>query len=169
MQRITFEQIRTEFMIGVEAINVQNYPKAITAFKRTLSFLKVIDNNDRELESSCHYNLGEAYKNSNMFQEAIDSFSSAIDIKATNEDAYLGLSDCYFLLETNEGLKRAVEILSKCILYFPNNEIAHLNKGVALFKLNRNSEAYSSLQQALRLGSPEARMYLEIVKKYVNK
>ena len=168
MQKISFEQMRTEFMIGVEAINEQNYPKAIIAFKRTLNFLKAIDNTDRELESSCHYNLGEAYKNSNMLQEAIVSFSSAIEVKATNEDAYLGLSDCYFLLETNEGLKRVIEILSKCILYFPNNEIVHLNKGVALFKLDRYSEAYSSLQRAFQLGSQEARMYLEIVRKYVN-
>jgi tetratricopeptide (TPR) repeat protein len=168
VQKISFDQIRDEFMIGVDAINSQNYPKAIIAFNKTLNFLKINENTDKELESSCHYNLGEAYKNSNMLQEAINSFSSAIEVKVSNEDAYLGLSDCYFLLETNEGLKRVIEILSNCILHFPNNEIAHLNKGVALFKLDRYSEAYSSLQRASQLGSHESRMYLEIVKKYVN-
>lgn len=169
IQKISFDQIRDEFMIGVDAINSQDYPKAIIAFNKTLNYLKINENTDKELESSCHYNLGEAYKNSNMLQEAIDSFSSAIEVKVSNEDAYLGLSDCYFLLETNEGLKKVIEILSKCILHFPNNEIAHLNKGVALFKLDKYSEAYSTLQRASQLGSHEARMYLEIVRKYVNR
>ena len=167
MQEISFEQIRTEFMIGVDAINEQNYSKAITSFKKTINYLKESNNTDKELVSSCHYNLGEAYKNSNMFHEAIDSFTSAIEVKETNEDAYLGLSDCHFLLETIEGLKQVVEILTKCINYFPNNEIAHLNKGVALFKLDRYSEAYSSLKRASQLGSQESKMYLQIVEKYI--
>ncbi len=168
MQEISFEQIRTELMIGVDAINEQNYSKAIISFKKTINYLKESNNTDKELVSSCHYNLGEAYKNSNMFHEAIDSFTSAIEVNPFNQDGYLGLSDCYFLLETIEGLKQVNEILTKCIMYFPDNEIAHLNKGVALFKLGKNSEAYSSLQRASQLGSQESKMYLEIVRKYVN-
>ena len=120
MENVTFEQIKIEFMSGVEAINVQNYLKAITAFQRTLDLLKISGSNDLELISSCHYNMGEAYKNSNRLVDAINSFSSAIEIKNTNEDAYLGLSDCYFMLETNEGLNKVIQVLSKCILLFPN-------------------------------------------------
>jgi tetratricopeptide (TPR) repeat protein len=168
MGNVSFEQIKIEFMSGVEAINVQNYLKAITSFQRTLDLLKVSGSNDLELKSSCHYNMGEAYKNSNRLVEGINSFSSAIEIKNTNEDAYLGLSDCYFMLETNEGLNKVIEVLSKCILYFPNNEVAHLNKGVALFKLSRYNEANSSLQHAHGLGSQEAILYLGIVSKYIN-
>lgn len=166
-QMISFEQIKTEFMIGANALNSDNYPKAITAFNNAINLLEKTKNTDKELISSCHYNLGNAYKFSNRLQEAIDSFTTAINIKATNEDAYLGLSDCYFLLENNDVLEKVIEILSTCISYFPNNAIAHLNKGVALFKLDRYNDAYISLKKAQQLGDQDAGVYIEAVRRHI--
>lgn len=167
-QVVSFEQISSEFMTGANALNSNNYSKAITAFNETLNLIQIANYNDIELESSCHYNIGNAYKFSNQLQEAIDAFSSALNIKATNEDAYLGLSDCYFLLENNNSLEKANNILSTCISYFPNNKIAHLNKGVALFKLNRYNDAYTSFKNAQQLGDEDAGIYIEAVRKYIN-
>jgi len=166
-QVVSFEQIRSEFFTGANALNSNNYSKAITAFNETLNLIQIANYNDIELESSCHYNIGNSYKFSNQLQEAIDSFSSALNIKATNEDAYLGLSDCYFLLENNNSLEKANNILSTCISYFPNNKIAHLNKGVALFKLNRYNDAYTSFKKAQQLGDEDAGIYIEAVRKYI--
>ncbi len=166
-QVVSFEQIRSEFFTGANALNSNNFSKAITAFKETLNLIQTASYNDIELESSCHYNIGNAYKFSNQLQEAIDSFSSALNIKATNEDAYLGLSDCYFLLDNNNSLEKVINILSTCISYFPNNKIAHLNKGVALFKLNRYNDAYTSFKKAQQLGDEDAGFYIEVVRKYI--
>jgi len=166
-QVVSFEQIRSEFFTGANALNSNNYSKAIKAFNETLNLIQIANYNDIELESSCHYNIGNAYKFSNLLHEAIDSFSSAINMKATNEDAYLGLSDCYFLLENNNSYEKDNNILSTYISYFPNNKIAHLNKGVALFKLNRYNDAYTSFKKAQQLGDEDAGIYIEAVRKYI--
>jgi tetratricopeptide (TPR) repeat protein len=167
-QVISFEQIKSEFMTGANALNSNNFSKAISAFNSTLNLIQLANHNDKELESSCHYNIGNSYKFSNQLHEAIDSFSSALKIKATNEDAYLGLSDCYFLLENNDSIEKAINILSTCISYFPNNKIAHLNKGVGLFKLNRYHDAFTSFKKAQQLGDQDAGVYIEAVRKYIN-
>ncbi len=161
------KDIEIEFFKGVEAINSVDCNSAVLHFKNTLSLIFKFGIINEELESCCYFNIGEALKQLRKIDEAITYYIKAIEKKKYNEEAYISLAECYFLLDTNEGLEQVIEILSKCILYFPNNEVAHLNKGVALFHLNRYSEAYSFLQQALKLGSHEARLHLDIVRKYV--
>jgi len=164
---ISEKDIESEFFKGVEAINRNDSNSAVVHFKNTLALMYKFGITNEDWESSCCFNLGEALKHLGKNDEAITYYKKAIEQKKLNKDAYLSLAECYFLQETSEGLERVNDILSKCILHFPNNETAHLNKGVALFQLNRYSEAYSSLQKAHQLGSQEAAMYLEIVRKYI--
>lgn len=163
----SFEALRNEFMSGVEQINNEQYNKAIISFQNALSILSLGEKKDPELESSCYYNLGQAYTNVNDLNSAITAYKKAIEIKPTNEDAYLGLSDCYFKKETTDYLRKAESTLSQCLRLFPNNQIANLNKGVALFKLDQYSEAYVALEKAVLLGSEEAKLYILLVKKYI--
>jgi tetratricopeptide (TPR) repeat protein len=164
---ISGKDIEREFFKGVEAINSNNSNSAVIHFKNSLSLMYESGMKNEDWESSCCFNLGEALKDLRKIDEAIIYYKKAIEKKKLNEGAYLSLAECYFLQETKEGLEHVIEIISKCILYFPNNEIAHLNKGVALFKLNKYFESFSSFQKATQLGSQDARVYLEINRKYV--
>lgn len=166
---ISGKDIEREFLKGVEAINSNDSNSAVIHFKNALSLMYESGITNEDWESSCCFNLGEALKQLSKNDEAIIYYKKAIEKKKLNESAYLGLAECYFLQETNEGLERVNEILSKCVLHFPNNETAHLNKGVALFKLNRYSESFSSFQHASQLGSQDAGIYLELARKYINK
>jgi len=161
------EAFRNEFMSGVEQINDDKYHEAIISFQNALSILSFTERKDPELESSCYYNLGQSYTHLGDLSSAITAFKKAIEIKPTNEDAYLGLSDCYFKKETIDDLKKAESTLTQCLRLFPNNQIANLNKGVALFKLDQYHEAYNTLQKAVTLGSKEASLYILIVQKYL--
>lgn len=166
-RKISGKDIESEFFKGVEAINRDDANSAVVHFKNALALMYESGMTNEDWESSCCFNLGEALKYLGKNDEAITYYKKAIEKKKLNEGAYLSLAECYFLQETNEGLERVNEILSKCILHFANNETAHLNKGVALFQLNRYSEAYSSLQQAYQLGNQDAGVYLEVVRKYI--
>ncbi len=60
--------------------------------------------------------------------------------------------------------QEALECSSRAIELKPDDAMAWYNKGVALVGLKRNEEAKSALEQATRLGSPQARQALEMLR-----
>lgn len=166
--KISGKDIENMFNEGVQAVNRKDNNSAVAHFKNALSLMDESDFINDEWESCCFFNLGEALKYLNKNDEAIIYYKKAIDKMKSNEEAYLHLAESYFFQKTNEGLENVNKILSKCILHFPNNETAHLNKGVALFQMNKYAEALSSFQNAYKLGSTDAGVYILATQKYIN-
>lgn len=167
-EEIAVQDIEDEFSKGVEAITNGDNNAAVRYFTNalTLKYNSGFVNDD--WESCCCFNLGEALKQLMRYDEAISYYQKAIEKKKLNEDAYTSLAECYFGLETTEGLENVVKTLTKCTSLFPNNETAHYNSGIAYFKLGDMKKALNSFERSLDLGNEDADMYVSVLRKHVN-
>lgn len=157
---VTLEQIESEFSQGVMAINNSDSMGAAKHFKKALDFKQAGAFVNDDWDSCCYFNFGEALKGQNKYEEAIPNYRKAIEKKKQNEDAYICLAECYFGLETVEGLKNVITTLNSCTLLFPQNETAHYNIGVAYYKLDDKQKALHSFKRSLDLGNEEAKIYV---------
>ena len=167
-QSVTGKDIEVEFFKGVDAINRDDANAAIIHFKNTLTLLYNSGINNDEWESSCCFNLAEALKNLKKYNEAIIYYGKAIEKKKSNEEAYISLAECYFLMETREGLSNVILALEACTSLFPNNETAHYNKGIAYYELGEMKKACESFERSLDLGNDDALIYVNALKRFSN-
>lgn len=163
---VTVEQIEAEFSKGVEAITSGDNAGAAKFFKKALDLGQASGLANDDWESCCCFNLGEALKMLEQYDNAIPYYQKAIEKKIHNEDAYTCLAECYFGLETVEGLQNVVKTLNRCTSLFPNNETAHYNTGIAHFKIGDMDKALQSFKKSLELGNEDAEMYVNVLQKY---
>lgn len=86
-------------------------------------------------------------------QCALDEVSKAIELNPKSSAAWLsrGVGNYYLPESFGGGPAKAVEDMKKAIALDAKNAEAHMWLGVALRKLNRNAEARSALETAVKL------------------
>ena len=84
---------------------------------------------------------------------AMDSINRALELDPKSSDAYLsrGIGNYYLPAAFGGGFEVAMRDFEKAIRLNPKSSEAHLWLGLALRKLNRNSEARASIARSLEL------------------
>lgn len=151
---------------GVGALYNGDNPKGIQHLKRALELNRSSNILDDKWESTCYFNIAEAYKALLQNHEAIEHFKKSIQKNKYNEDAYTSLAECYFALGTSEALQDVVRVLTSCTSLFPENETAHYNLGIAYFQLREHRKAYYSFKKYQDLGGEDADNYVQVLAKF---
>jgi len=80
---------------GITLMKLQNYEAAKTIF------LSVVEKNPEYFDAYMH--LGDAYVNLNLFDEAINAFSSALIINKNSLEALFSIANVYYLKGDNQN------------------------------------------------------------------
>jgi len=172
------------YFIGKNHLDKKNYSEAIVKFEE---ILKLDSNNLRALnelailydtnyKSKMYYNkmikidssfisfygLGMYYQKKNLFNQAIESYLNAINIKEKKE-AHYNIGYCFLLLN---DFKIAKDYFSNAINIDPSYLEAYYARGFSYKKLNQISLAVEDYKFCLMLepGYEEARIQLESLK-----
>ena len=151
-----------EFLIGAQTLSSGNYQDAIIHLEKALSLAKLAGLNlmDDTFETG-YFNLGQAKKALGDYNGAINDFQEALKINPSRlESAYLHISECCFELDTHKSISIAVACLNSCTKYFPKNESAFINKGIAYLKLSDTVNAKSAFQSSKLLGNNDADKFI---------
>ncbi|WP_179367702.1 tetratricopeptide repeat protein [Winogradskyella forsetii] len=155
-----------DFLSGIQAYQNGNYQNAIYFLEKSMSAVKfagLTKEIEKETIETGYYNLGNAKKETSDFAGAIECYKKALNSNPSFpafEKGYGYLQQCCFEINTQESLKTAVEYLNVCTKYFPNNEVAFINKGIALINLNDINNARIAFQSAKALGNEDAQEFI---------
>jgi len=156
------QNYQKEFLMGAQTLTNGNYQDAILHLEKALSSAKLSGLNltDDTFETG-YFNLGQAKKATGDYNGAINDFQQALKINPSRfESAYLHISECCFELDTQKAISIAVTCLNSCTKYFPKNESAFMNKGIAYLKLRDTVNAKSAFQSAKLLGNNDADKFI---------
>jgi tetratricopeptide (TPR) repeat protein len=103
-----------------------------------------------------YVNLGNSYKDLNMYDEALDSYNYALRLNPNLAEAYSNKGNV--LQELNKYVE-ALESCDKAIAIRANYAEAHVNRGNALFDLSRYREAIASYDCAIEIKLDHAEAY----------
>ena len=90
--------------------------------------------------------LGAIYSGSGQYEEAVNSYNKAIELKPDYADAHNNMGACY---KARGDLEEAVECYQHAIELNPDHAIAHNNLGVALEAQGKLTAAKISYKKAL--------------------
>lgn len=102
---------------------------------------------------------GSAYRELHKFDQAIENYMKAIEIKPDFAQAYNGLALCYD--NGKKDLKMALQNYDKAISLNPESATYLYNRGACLFDNGFKEKALSDLIKADELGKREAKTYLQ--------
>lgn len=108
---------------------------------------------DRELQSKIFVNRGAAYQKLQRFNEAMEDYSSAIDLNSTNPNVYMYRGVIYY---SQTDYMEAISDFDQVIEIDPQNPFAFYNRGMAYFKLQKFEEACDDFHKACELGNTSA-------------
>ena len=155
-----------DFLSGIEAYQNGNYQNAIYFLEKSMSAVKsagLTKEIEKETIETGYYNLGNAKKETSDFAGAIKCYKIALNLNPSFppfEKGYGYLQQCCFEINSQESLKTAVEYLNICTRYFPNNDVAFINKGIAYVNLNDIYNARKAFESAVLLGNNDARSFI---------
>lgn len=90
------------------------------------------------------------------FTEAMEAFSTSIDLEPTNVNHYSNRSAAYLACGHISDFRKALDDANKCIELAPENCRGYYRKGLALRSLAQFHSAYTILQQGLTLAQQTA-------------
>ena len=123
-----------------------------TAFDRAAAELKAtIDARPDAWDS--HYNMGGFHLSREDYQQAMNSYETAIRLQPRALQPYVNISFAYNALGLND---KAAESLRKAIELQPNSMETNLNLGLLLGEMGRLEEAVFHLKKATELDSTSA-------------
>lgn len=155
-----------DYISGVEAYQNGNYQNAIYFLEKSMSAVKYAGlpkEIEKETIETGYYNLGNAKKETSDFAGAIECYKKALDSNPSFpafEKGYGYLQQCCFEINTQESLQTAVKYLNICTKYFPKNEVAFMNKGIAYINLNDVNNARLAFESAKTLGNEDAQEFI---------
>lgn len=159
----TYEE---DFLTGVQAYQNRNYENAIYFFEKSMTALKYA-NLSQEIKKDTYetgyLNLANAKKENSDFVGAIECFKKAFDSNPGRpefEKGYAYFGKCCFELNTEQSLRTAIKYLDICTQYFPENEVAYMNKGIAYIGLNEPNNALQEFRSAQNLGNSDAQSFI---------
>jgi tetratricopeptide (TPR) repeat protein len=132
-----------------ESLTAKRYDDAVALFKQLLD----ADAQDYQAWTE----LGTAYFLAGAASDSDKSYLRAIEIRPSFTLAYLDLARLRMRQNNYDG---AVEILTKAVALPPPSADANLLLGESYLQLKKGSKAVPYLEEAARLGRPEARLRL---------
>jgi len=118
--------------------SMQNYDGALVEYKKAVEM--------EPEHPGAHLKLANAYWSLRMWKPAGEQFRAELENNPRSCEAHAKLGD--ILIEEQSDFAGAVAETSKALELCPGLEEAHLDRGRALLKLNRNEEALSDLLAA---------------------
>jgi tetratricopeptide (TPR) repeat protein len=152
------EQYQKEFLSGASALASGKYHEAINLLEKALTSARDagLSKSDDTFENG-YFNIGQAKKAIDDFEGAITYYSKAIDCNPSRfENAYLFIAECCFNIDSYSAMEYAIKYLNQCTRYFPKNESAFMNKGIAYLKINDSNNAKIAFLEARKLGNKDA-------------
>jgi tetratricopeptide (TPR) repeat protein len=105
---------------------------------------------------NAYINLGIAYKNFDMFQDAVRIFTQVIAMNPAYEAAYSGRGLCYIMLQ---DYQKAVDDYNKRIEMNPVDGSYYGDRGVAYMVFGKFDEALADFNQHIKLSPDDAGAY----------
>ena len=115
--------------------SMQNYDGALVEYKKAVEMASK--------RPGTHLRLGDAYWSLQMWKPAEEQFHAELENDPRNCEAQWKLGN--ILIEQQSNFEGAVEETTKALEMCPGLKEAHLDRGRALLKLNRNEEALKDL------------------------
>jgi len=112
----------------------------VEIYKRIISFNK----NYAEV----HVNLGNVYRELNMYEESLTAYNKAIKLKPNLAESYANRGN---VLQNLKKYKEALEDYSTAIIINPNQAEVYSNRGNALKELLRYEEALENQNKAIEI------------------
>ncbi|HEX3559934.1 MAG TPA: tetratricopeptide repeat protein [Pyrinomonadaceae bacterium] len=132
-----------------EALTAKRYPDAVSSLQQLVG----ADAQDYQAWTE----LGTAYLLQNNAADSEKSYLRAIEVRPAFALAYLDLARLRMAEKNYDG---AMEVLSKAVVLQPPSADANLLLGESYLQLKKGSKAVPYLEEAARLGKPEARLRL---------
>jgi|WetSurMetagenome_2_1015567.scaffolds.fasta_scaffold76461_2 protein O-mannosyl-transferase len=108
--------------------------------------------------SVMYNNRGSVYLDSGDYSRAIKDFDKATEINRNYANPYYNRGMAYGKLGDHS---RALEEFNTAIAINPKYDMAYYNRGMAYGQLGRSEKGYEDLKTAARLGSEDAKKFLE--------
>lgn len=140
---------RTIFQKAEDAVGKKKYDQAIDLLKQVVE----TDRSDFQAWTA----LGTVYLVQQKLDEAETAYLKAIEIQPASPRAYLNLGRVRFSQKQFEG---AVEVLTKAVELQPTSGDANFVLGECYLRLKKGSTAIPYLDEAARLGRPDAHLRL---------
>ncbi len=137
------------FNYSVTLDRIGNYPLAIKIIN---DYLMLYPDDENAL-----INKGFYLRNNKNYEEAIDSFLSAIRVNNSNYYCYISIGYIYYLIK---DYAIAIEFYNKALSINPNFAEAYLNRGLAFSAQNQFNEAIHDYNKALSINPNFAEAYL---------
>lgn len=155
------QKIQQEFLQGVQALTNGRYQDAIKHLEQSLKLNQLIASTaEDDHEEVCYFNLGQARKALNNYDDAISDFQNALSRNPRMESAYIRLAECCFELDNYDAMEIAVDALKNCTRYFPQNQEVFMNLGIACIKIGEKDDARNAFSNAKRLGNKDADRFI---------
>ena len=104
-----------------------------------------------------HYNLGNLYKDQNIWDKAIQCYETAITLKPDYWEVYLNLAN---VLESNQLLENAIRSLNKVLFLSPFQSKAYNNRGNVYKKLEKWRDAINDYDLSIHLDKNYSDVYV---------
>lgn len=159
----TYEQ---DYLSAMEAYQNGNYQNAIYFWEKSISAVKFAGlpkEIQKETIETGYFNLGNAKKESSDYFGALECYKIALNSnpgKPEFEKGYRYLQECCFELNTPDSLRTAIKFLDICTKFFPSDEGAFMNKGIAYINLDETYNARREFESAKALGNEDAQTFL---------
>lgn len=103
---------------------------------------------------------------SGKFEEAVNAYKQAIELKQDYPEAYYNLGDAYFQLAL---YKKAIGAYKQAVRYQPDFATAHNNMGTAHYKLGEHKKAIEAYKEAIRLNPKANTTYYNLAETYLER
>ena len=103
-----------------------------------------------------YYNLGNAYKNKQDFQSAINAYSGAVRVDSVYQMAYFNRAHAYADIQQHQ---QAIEDYSKVVQLAPKHQEAYYNRAVSRATLKQYDAAIEDYTRSLELKPNDAATY----------
>lgn len=136
---------------GIVLIHKGKYKDAIEDLNRALDLAK--GSNNKIFENKVYVNRGAAYQKLYQYDEALNDYSTAIQLNDSNPNVFLYRGYLYY--QTNE-YPEALKDFDAVINIDPENPFAYYNRGMIYFKEEESDKACDDFHKACELGNNNA-------------
>jgi tetratricopeptide (TPR) repeat protein len=138
----------------MEAMN--NYDGAVVELKKAVEMAP--------RQPGSHFKLGDAYWSLSQWDAADEQFQAELSVDPRNCRAHARIGN--IVLQKNGSAEGALADLDKALATCPSLTDARVDRGRALMKLNRHSEAATELETAVKADPSEPATHFLLAKAY---